>query len=61
MGIPNSKIIISKNIKLEKDYILQKIKDENFLIKQNTTDNSAIPYQLNELELIKILENQKER
>lgn len=42
----------------EKEYILKEIENDNFLIIQNTKDNSAIPYQLNERELIKILENQ---
>lgn len=42
----------------EKKDILKKIENDNFLIIQNTKDNSSIPYQLNELELIKILENQ---
>lgn len=42
----------------EKNYILKEIENDNFLIIQNTKDNSAIPYQLNEMELIKILDNQ---
>lgn len=42
----------------EKNYILKEIENDNFLIIQNTKDNAAIPYQLNEMELVKILENQ---
>ncbi|WP_434799171.1 type II CRISPR RNA-guided endonuclease Cas9 [Terrisporobacter vanillatitrophus] len=42
----------------EKKSILKEIENDNFLITQTTKDNAAIPYQLNEMELIKILENQ---
>ena len=42
----------------EKEKILRKIENESFLIKINTTDNSAIPYQLHYQELETILENQ---
>lgn len=45
-------------LKQEKNYILKEIENDNFLIIQNTKDNAAIPYQLNEMELIKILQNQ---
>ena len=37
---------------------LQEIEKETFLIRLNTTDNGAIPYQLHQNELEKILENQ---
>ncbi|MEG0569866.1 MAG: type II CRISPR RNA-guided endonuclease Cas9, partial [Erysipelotrichales bacterium] len=39
--------------------ILAKIEMDNYLEKQSTTDNGAIPYQLHELELLTILNNQK--
>lgn len=38
--------------------IFNDISNEKYLIKLNTTDNGEIPYQLNEKELKKILENQ---
>lgn len=41
-----------------KEYILSQIELESFLVKQNTTDNGAIPYQLNENELEVIINNQ---
>lgn len=40
------------------EYIKNEIDKGNFLPKQRTGDNSVIPYQLKELELKKILENQ---
>lgn len=40
------------------NYILKRIEEEKFLIKLNTTENSIIPYQLHEMELRKVLENQ---
>lgn len=40
------------------NYIRQEIDEERFLIKLNTTENSVIPYQVNEIELKKILHNQ---
>ena len=43
-----------------KNEILRKIENDSFLVKQNTTDNSAIPYQLNYLEAKMIIDNQKE-
>lgn len=42
----------------EKEIIVKKIEDRNFLNKINVTDNGAIPYQLHLLELEKILQNQ---
>lgn len=42
----------------DKEYILQEIENERFLIKQNNTSNASIPYQLNENELKIILDNQ---
>lgn len=42
----------------EREIILNKITDRNFLNKINVTDNGAIPYQLHLVELEKILENQ---
>lgn len=42
----------------EKEEILKDIEDNAFLVKINTTANSAIPYQLHYQELEKILENQ---
>lgn len=44
----------------EKEEILKEIDNETFLIKINTTANSAIPYQLHYQELEKILENQEQ-
>lgn len=38
--------------------ILADIENSNFLVRLNTTDNGAIPYQLQYMELEKILENQ---
>lgn len=40
------------------NYIRQEIEEEQFLIKLNTTENSVVPYQVNEMELRKILDNQ---
>lgn len=42
----------------EKLYIIEEIEKDNFLIKQNTKENTDISYKLNEKELIEILENQ---
>lgn len=42
----------------ESQYILNEIEEERFLIKLNTVENSSIPYQLHEMELKKILDNQ---
>lgn len=42
----------------DRNYILNEIKEERFLIKQNNTSNSTIPFQLNENELKLILEKQ---
>ena len=44
----------------EEKEILKRIENKEFLIKINTTDNSAIPYQLHLKELEKIIDNQKE-
>lgn len=41
-------------------YILREIDEERFLVKLNTRDNSIIPYQLHEIELSKIINNQGE-
>ncbi|MEG1732729.1 MAG: type II CRISPR RNA-guided endonuclease Cas9, partial [Longicatena sp.] len=38
--------------------IMNKIEMDKYLPKQNSKDNGAIPYQLHEVELLKILENQ---
>lgn len=43
---------------IDKDRISQDLEENNFLVKINVTDNSAIPYQLHRKELEKILENQ---
>lgn len=43
----------------QKAYILNEIENENFLKKLNVTDNGAIPHQLHQTELEKIIENQK--
>ena len=40
--------------------ILEDIEEQNFLPKQNTSKNVAIPYQLHYAELVKIIENQSE-
>ncbi|MEG1009105.1 MAG: type II CRISPR RNA-guided endonuclease Cas9, partial [Clostridia bacterium] len=40
------------------EIILKDIENEEFLVRLNTTENGAIPYQLHEIELIKILEKQ---
>ncbi|MEW8995484.1 type II CRISPR RNA-guided endonuclease Cas9 [Clostridium sp.] len=40
------------------NYILKEIDEERFLIKLNTRDNSIIPYQLHEMELSRIIDNQ---
>lgn len=37
---------------------LKKIENGNYLLKQRTRDNGTIPFQLNEMELIKIIDNQ---
>lgn len=42
----------------EKKQILNEIADNNFLRKINVTDNGAIPHQLHEIELEKIINNQ---
>ncbi len=42
----------------QKEYILKQLEDNNFLVKINVTDNGAIPHQLHQKELIKILDNQ---
>lgn len=42
----------------EKEIINNNLDDNNFLKKLNVTDNGAIPHQLHEKELIKILDNQ---
>ena len=42
----------------EKENILNEIKENNFLVKLNVTDNGAIPHQLHQKELKIILENQ---
>lgn len=42
----------------EKEYILNEIEKDNYLIIQNTKDNGQIPYQLNKIELELILKNQ---
>lgn len=43
---------------IEKEKIMKEIEDNSFLIKINVTDNGAIPHQLHQKELEKILENQ---
>lgn len=49
-----------EELKDNKDYIycMDKIKDETFLLKLNTTDNGAIPFQLHLNEVEKIIKNQ---
>lgn len=42
----------------EKNDILKEIEKDSLLIPQNITDNSAVPYQLNLIEMEKIIENQ---
>ena len=42
----------------EKNKILEKLKDNNFLKKINVTENGEIPHQLHQRELEKIIENQ---
>lgn len=42
----------------EKQGIIKQLEENNFLVKINVTDNGAIPHQLHEIELKKILENQ---
>ncbi|MDK2801759.1 MAG: type II CRISPR RNA-guided endonuclease Cas9 [Oscillospiraceae bacterium] len=42
----------------EKNNILKEIEKDSLLIPQNITDNSAVPYQLNLIEMEKIIENQ---
>ncbi|MBB6714044.1 type II CRISPR RNA-guided endonuclease Cas9 [Clostridium gasigenes] len=49
---------ISDEYKESKEYILSRIEIESFLVKQNTTSNGAIPYQLNENELEMIIDKQ---
>lgn len=44
----------------DKENILQDIESGNFICKLNVTDNGAIPHQLHEIELKKIIENQKQ-
>lgn len=44
----------------EKEEILKKIDNKEFLVKINSTENATIPYQLNYQELEKILDNQSE-
>jgi len=44
----------------EKENILSRINEGDFLKKLNTTDNAAIPYQLNKIELEEILKNQSQ-
>lgn len=42
----------------EKFEILKSIKDETFLVRLNSRDNGAVPYQLHKAELIRIIDNQ---
>ena len=42
----------------DKEELLNRIKDNQFLVKLNTTKNGEIPQQLHRKELEKILENQ---
>lgn len=49
---------IKKEFMGQRNYILNEIEKETFLIKQNTVINSIIPYQLNEIELDMIIESQ---
>ncbi|MEG2410875.1 MAG: type II CRISPR RNA-guided endonuclease Cas9, partial [Erysipelotrichaceae bacterium] len=42
----------------EYETIMNEIEMDNYLPKQNSKDNGTIPYQMHEIELIKILENQ---
>ncbi|MHB8126707.1 MAG: type II CRISPR RNA-guided endonuclease Cas9 [Desulfitobacteriaceae bacterium] len=42
----------------EYDYCMTEIENDTFINKQTSKDNAAIPYQLNEQELVKILEKQ---
>lgn len=55
---------LKRNLKKIDDPIakdaLKKIENNNYLLKQRTRDNGIIPYQLNEDELIKIIDNQKD-
>jgi len=57
------KFLLKKLLQCPKDnpavqYCQEEIKKENFLLKQNDRTNGNIPYQLNEIELLKIIENQ---
>ena len=49
-----------KNINNDEDYqyIITKMDNDSFLLKQNSRDNSLIPYQMNEVELELIIEKQ---
>ncbi|MBU3193414.1 type II CRISPR RNA-guided endonuclease Cas9 [Clostridium algidicarnis] len=49
---------VSDEYKESKKYVLSQIEIESFLVKQNTTSNGAIPYQLNENELEMIIDKQ---
>lgn len=52
--------VLNKLDKIEDEnveYIKEEIEKGTFLPKQRSSDNSVIPYQLHELELVKILEN----
>lgn len=52
--------ILKKNDDEKCKYILEEIGKDRFLIKLNTTINSYLPYQVHEMELRKILDNQGE-
>jgi len=52
-------IIDETSGKNEKE-IIARIKQEKFLLRQNSTDNGSIPYQLHLAELTKIIDNQKQ-
>ena len=53
-----SKIDLLPNNEPEKEIIKNELEENRFLVKLNVTDNGAIPYQLHQKELEKILENQ---
>lgn len=54
------KKVLSTKVNEDISYILKEIEEERFLVKLNTRDNSIIPYQLHEMELSRIIDNQGE-
>lgn len=57
-GALKKKIVALPDECKKKEYVLEQIDNNEFLIKLNITDNGAIPHQLHQKELEKILENQ---